>query len=77
VEHEHRLAVGLPDKGIAVSKRVGERPVERLDAIVERHPRIDLAAVREQFPPAADSREVRVTTSSGPGSGSATAATRT
>jgi hypothetical protein len=37
----------------------GERPVERLDAIVERHPRIDLAAVREQFPPAADSREVR------------------
>jgi hypothetical protein len=50
VEREHRLAVGLPDTGIAVSKRVGERPVERLDAIVERHPRIDLAAVREQFP---------------------------
>jgi hypothetical protein len=59
VEREHRLAVGLPDTGIAVSERVGERPVERLDAIVERHPRIDLAAVREQFPPAADSREVR------------------
>ena len=56
---EHRLAVGLPDTGIAVSERVGERPVERLDAIVERHPRIDLAAVREQFRPAADSREVR------------------
>ena len=33
--------------------------VERLDAIVERHPRIDLASVREQFPPVADSREVR------------------
>jgi hypothetical protein len=59
VEREHRLAVGLPDTGIAVSERVGERPVERLDAIVERHPRIDPAAVREQFPPAADSREVR------------------
>jgi len=59
VEREHRLAVGLPDTGIAVSERIGERPVERLDAIVERHPRIDLAAVREQFPPAADSREVR------------------
>jgi hypothetical protein len=59
VEREHRLAVGLPDTGIAVSERVGERPVERLVAIVERHPRIDLAAVREQFPPAADSREVR------------------
>jgi hypothetical protein len=58
VERELRLAVGLPDTGIAVSERVGERPVERLDVIVERHPRIDLAAVREQFPPAADSREV-------------------
>jgi hypothetical protein len=55
VEREHRLAVGLPDTGIAVSERVDERPVERL---VERHPRIDLAAVREQFPPTADSREV-------------------
>ena len=38
VEREHRLAVGLPDTGVDVSERVGERPVERLDAIVERHP---------------------------------------
>ena len=59
VEREHRPAVGLPDIGIAVSEPVGERPVERLDAIVQRHPRIDLAAVREQFPRAVDSREVR------------------
>jgi hypothetical protein len=78
VEREHRLAVGLRDTGIAVSEAVGERPVERLDAIVQRHPRIDLAAVREQFPPAVDSLEVRGdNNSSGPGSGSATAATRT
>jgi len=60
VEREHRPAVGLPDTGVAVSKRIGERPVERLDAFVERPARIDLAAVREQFRPAADPGEPRV-----------------
>jgi len=33
--------------------------VSPLDTTIERHPRIDLAAIREQFRPAADSREVR------------------
>jgi hypothetical protein len=78
VEREHRLAVGLPDTGIAVSERVGERPVERLDAIVERHPgSISPRYASSSLPPLIPEKCVVTTTSSGPGSGSATAATRT
>lgn len=71
VEREHRLAVGLPDTGIAVSERVGERPVERLDAIVERHPgSISLRYASSSLPPLIPEKCVVTTTSSGPGSGS-------
>jgi hypothetical protein len=61
-----------------VSERVGERPVERLDAIVERHPgSISPRYASSSVPPLIPEKYVVTKTSSGPGSGSATAATRT
>jgi hypothetical protein len=67
VEREHRLAVGLLDTGIAVSERIGERPVERLDAIVERHPgSISPRYASSSLPPLIPEKCVVTTTSSGP-----------
>ena len=78
VEREHRLAVGLPDTGIAVSERVVNVPSSDSMRSSSGTPgSISPRYASSSLPPLIPEKCVVTTTSSGPGSGSATAATRT